>query len=163
MKRPIVPLVLAVLLLPFPLLAVGWSTVASDGSIDEASLAAYATDGAFLQHAAGSILPVVARYNVQNIFGALTDEPPWDNLELGYFDNAAGSAVSATLYRVEKCTGTRVALCTVTSIDSAVPTCRVCTFTHQMDYDDFVYYVEVTVTRNSSTLTPSARTLRLFD
>jgi hypothetical protein len=32
-----------------------------------------------------------------------------------------------------------------------------------MDPDNFLYYVEVTITRNATNLTPSVRTLRLYD
>lgn len=167
MKIPLVLLVLALFLLPLSMSAqgpgAGWTAVASTGAIDEASLTAYETNGSFLQHLAGSVVPVVARYNVTNSLAAFTNTPPWDNLELGYFDNAAGSAVSATLYRVDPCTGNRLALCTVTSIDNALATCRRCTFTQDMDFGNYLFYVEVTVTRNASALTPSARTLRIFD
>lgn len=161
MKSPLVSLVFALLLAPLSLAAqtANWTAVASTGAIDEASLAAYETNGALLQHAAGSVTPIVARYNVDSFI----DEPVWDNLELGYFDNAAGSAVSAVLYRVDPCTGNRVAVCTINSIDSAVATCLRCSFSHQMDFDVYLYYVEVTITRNATNLTPSIRSLRLTE
>lgn len=165
MKNPLVPLALALFLLPLSLSAQTgtWTAVASTGAIDEASLGAYSTNGSFLQHAAGALAPVVARYNVTNTFGGgLTDLPPWNTLELGYFDNAAGSTVTAVLFRVDPCTGTRVALCSIVSADSAVATCEKCMFTQQINFANFLYYVEVTVQRNAANLTPSARTLRIF-
>lgn len=165
MKRLLVPLSLALFLLPFSLAAkTKWTGVPSTGAIDAASLGAYATNGAILQHAAGSIAPVIARYNVTGLWGATSDIPPWDNMELGYFDNAPGSSVTATLYQVDPCTGTRTALCTVTSVDSSFATCATCNFHNTpLHFDDFLYYIEVTITRNSTGLTPSLRSLRLYD
>ena len=164
-KSSLIPLALALFLLPLSLSAQTgtWTAVASTGAIDEASLGAYATNGSFLQHLAGSLVNVVSRYNVTNTFGGgITDLPPWNTLELGYFDNAAGSTVSAVLFRVDPCTGARMVLCSIISADNAVATCQRCTFSQQIDFSNFLYYVEVTVTRNANNLTPSARTLRIF-
>jgi hypothetical protein len=165
MKSPLVPLVLALLLLPLSLSAQTgtWTAVASTGAIDEASLAAYSTNGTFLQHLGASVTNVVARYNVTNTFGGgLTDVPPWNTLELGYFDNAVGSSVTAVLFRVDPCTGARVTLCSIVSTDATTATCQKCNFTQQVNFAAFLYYVEVTVQRNAGNLTPSARTLRIF-
>jgi hypothetical protein len=71
-----------------------------------------------------------------------------------------GSGVSAVMYRVERCTGNRVAVCTINSLDSAAPNCRTCSF-GSIDPDTYLYYIEVTITRNASNLTPSVRTLRI--
>lgn len=165
MKRLLTPLGLALFLLPISLsAATRWTAVPSTGAIDATSLSAYSTSGAILQHALGSTTPVIARYNVTNLFASVTDSPGWDNMELGYFDNAPGSSVSATLYQVNPCTGNRTALCTVTSVDSSVATCASCNFHNTpLHFDNFLYYVEVTITRNSTTLTPSLRSLRLYD
>ncbi len=162
MKSPLVPLTLALLLLPLSLAAQTgpWTAVGSTGVVDESAFGIYAFGSTDLGYnpASASTAPIVARYNVATDFG----DPVWDNLELGYFDNAPGSAVSAVLYRVDRCTGNRVAVCTINSIDSAVATCRTCSF-GSIDPDNFLYYVEVTITRNAANLTPSVRSLRIFD
>ena len=165
MRRLFGSFVLVLFLAPLSLSAQTgtWTAVASTGAIDEASLAAYATSGTFLQHVAGSTTPVVARYNVTNTFGGgLTDLPPWNTLELGYFDNAVGSSVTAVLFQVDPCTGARVSLCSIVSTDATTPICQKCSFTQQVNFANFLYYVEVTVSRNAVNLTPSARTLRIF-
>jgi hypothetical protein len=164
MKRPLFPLVLALLLLPLSLGAQTgpWTAVGSTGVVDESASGIYSFGTTDLSYnpASGSTAPIIARYNVATDFG----DPVWDNLELGYFDNSPGSAVSAVLYRVDKCTGNRIAVCTVNSIDSAVATCLRCNFASQpMNVDNFLYYVEVTITRNATNLTPSVRTLRIID
>ncbi len=140
-----------------------WTAVASSGSIDEASLGAYSVNGSILQHAAGSLVTVVARYNVTNTLGGgVSDLPPWNTLELGYFDIAAGSSVGAALFQIDPCTGNRVLLCVITSADSTAPTCQRCTFAQQINFASFLYYVEVVVARNATNQIPSARTLRIF-
>lgn len=164
MKNLFVSLAVALFLVPLSLSAQTgtWTAVASSGDIDEASLGAFAVNGPILQHAAGSLVTVVARYNVTNTFGGgVSDLPPWSTLELGYFDNAAGSAVSATLFQVDPCTGNRVILCSITSADTTAPNCQRCTFGQQINFANFLYYVEVAISRNSNNLIPSARTLRI--
>jgi hypothetical protein len=166
MKNLFVGLAVALFLVPLSLSAqLGtWTAVASTGSIDETSLAAYQTNGTFLQHVAGSVAPVVARYNVTNTFGGgIDDQPGWQVFELGYADNAAGALVSATLFEVERCTGNRVVICTINSVDNAVPACLQCAFAaNTFDFATNLYYVEVTVSRNANNIFPSARTLRIF-
>ena len=165
MKSRLVPLVLSLLLLPLSLSAQTgtWTAVASSGDIDEASLGIFAVNGAFLNHAPGTVGVVVARYNVTNTFGGgLSDMPGWNTLELGYFDGAAGSQVTATLFQVNPCTGATMLLCAVTSADVAAATCRTCQFNQQINFLNFLYYVEVTVQRNAAALNVSARTLRIY-
>lgn len=164
MKSRLVPLVLALLLLPLSLSAQTgtWTAVASSGDIDEASLGLFAVNGALLQHAAGAVGQVVARYNVTNTYGgAASDVPPWHTLELGYFDGAAASQVTATLFQVNPCTGASQILCIITSVDNAAPTCLTCNF-NQVNFGAFLYYVEVVVQRANNVPNPSARTLRIF-
>lgn len=158
-------LALALFLVPLSLSAQTgtWTAVASSGDIDEASLAAFATNGPILQHLGASVVPIVARYNVTNTLGGgVSDLPPWNTLELGYFDNAAGSTVTAILFQVDPCTGNQIVLCGITGADSAAPTCTRCTFAQQINFANFLYYVEVRVLRNANNIFPSARTLRIF-
>lgn len=140
-----------------------WTAVASSGAIDEASRNDYNTSGPNLSHVAGSLTPIVARYNVTNTFGGGADDTPlWTQLELGYFDNSAGGQVRATLFRVDPCTGLPVMICTVTSVDSSSSTCVPCSITAGFDFSQYLYYVEVAITRTTTGVTPTAKTLRIF-
>jgi hypothetical protein len=105
--------------------------------------------------------PVVARYNVTNTTGQ--EIATWSTLELGYLENSNNAQVSASLYQVDPCSGLRTLICTVTSVNSAVPICRTtCTFDNPIDFGNFLYYVEVIVSRTNNMVNPTANTLRIF-
>lgn len=165
MKNLFVGLAVALFLVPLSLSAQTgtWTAVASSGDIDEAALGIFSVNGASLQHQGASLTNIFARYNVTNTFGGgLTDLPPWSTLELGTFDNTAQGGVRATLFQVDPCTGNLVALCTVGSEDATAPTCQKCSFTPQIDFNKFLYYVEVIIFRSNGAVFPSARTLRIY-
>ncbi len=141
-----------------------WTAVASTGTVDEAAEAFYGfganpTSLGYLGGSA-SLLPVVARYNVTDV--SATGKPVWNTLELGYLENAAGAAVTAQFFQVDPCSGQRTLICGVTSVNSAAPNCVRCTFAQSIDFNLFLYYVEVTVTRNNAALLPTANTLRIL-
>jgi hypothetical protein len=143
-----------------------WTAVASTGTVDESAenFYAFAPNPTTLGYLGGSmsILPVVARYNVTNTSNASGEIAPWNTLELGYFDNANGSVVTAQLFEVDPCTGLRTLICQAQSVNAAASTCVTCTFNAPIDFGNFLYYVEVTITRNNSNLLPTANTLRIF-
>jgi len=154
--------VAAMFLLTLPLAAQTgkWTAVASTGAIDESSKNAYAVTGPFLHHLSTSATDIVARYNVTNTWGGGDlDIPPFAQMQLGYADNSPLGWVKATLFRVDPCTGNTITICTVTSIDNQ--NCVTC-FTGALDFGTKLYFVEVTVHRDDTTVTPNARTLRIF-
>jgi hypothetical protein len=167
MKRVLVSLAVAVAVFAgLPLMAQTgtWTAVASTGVVDESAVGIYAFGTTNLGYnGAGSLNPIVARYNVTNTYGGgVSDVPPWTILELGYFDNNAGSSVTATLFRVNPCTGVQAVLCTVTSFDNAVSTCNSCAFAAgSVNFATNLYYVEVKIGRNAVALNPQALTLRI--
>lgn len=153
----------ALFLTAFPLAAQTgvWTAVASTGAIDDSSLAAYSVGTIGLQHQSGFLTAIIARYNVTNTFGGgIDDTPPWNTLDLGYFDNSNQGQVTASLIQVDPCTGATFTLCSKTSVDNG-SSCVSCSFTAPMDFNRFNYVVEVTVSRSSTAVTPIARTLRL--
>lgn len=141
-----------------------WSEVGSTGSIDEASLGIFAVNGPALQHQAAATGTVFARYNVTNTFGGgLTDAPPWNTLEMTYFDNSVSSAIAAVLLRVDRCTGATTVLCNVSSADSATTACKVCNFpVGSINFANSLYWVEVRLSRGSTAVTPQVIGLRIF-
>lgn len=152
-----------VTILPMAAQTGAWTAVGSDGTLDETSLGIYATNPNALLHLGGATGTVVARYNVTNTFGGgLTDTPPWNTLEMSYFDNSPNSSVSAILYRVNRCSSTIVALCSVTSTDAAAPTCASCNFTAGINFNAFNYVVEVRVSRSVPNVTPQLFSVRVF-
>lgn len=147
-----------------------WTAVANTGAMDETAtgIFAFITDGpgtpAGLRYlpASASLAPVIARYNVTN-----PDEAnlvlPWTQLELGATDTGATMAVTASLVRVNACTGAAVVVCTVTSLNSATPVCNRCTFAAgAVNFATNLYYVEVRLTRTTAASNPIAHTLRIF-
>jgi hypothetical protein len=143
-----------------------WTNVASDGSVDETNYTPvnFAFSGPALGFLGASINPtIVAHYNVTNLAGA--SNPAWTSLELGAIDTsgAAGNQVTATLIRVSPCTGQQVAICTTTSVTNTTGICTRCLFAaNTFDFTQFLYYVEVKVSRTASTVTEQAVTLRIF-
>jgi len=91
--------------------------------------------------------------------------PAWTTLELGAIDSSAvaGNQVTATLIRVTRCTGAQLAICTATSVTSTTGACTPCTFPgNTFDFNNFLYYVEVKISRTASTVSELATTLRIF-
>lgn len=157
--------VLALFLAALPLAAQSgvWTAVGSTGTIDEASLPIYAVNTNNLTFLGASTGTVVARYNVTNTFGGgLTDAPPWTTLEMTYFDIAATSSVSATLFRVNRCTNAFSVVCGVASVDATAPTCVSCNFpAGAINFATDSYVVEVRLSRTAAPL-PQLFSLRIF-
>ena len=158
--------VLALLLAVVPVTAQqqAWTAVGSTGAVDEASLGLYATNIASLGFQPNPVGSVVARYNVTNAFGGgLTDTPPWNLLEMTYFDNSPSSVVSAALFEVDRCTGAVTVLCSMNSFDAAGNTCNRCTFAAgTINFATSNYFVEVRVSRSVNTVNPQLIALRIF-
>lgn len=153
-----------------------WTAVASTGTVDEASLNAYAfgtvlpTDFGF--RPATPSTSVLARYNVTNTFdnNGNPNIPGWHILELGAVAPTL-SNVTASLFQVERCSGriipppggpANAPLCSVTINNTPVATCRTCQFAGPVDFTTFLYFVEVKVSRPIVNLQPRAFTLRIF-
>lgn len=153
-----------------------WTAVASTGAVDELSLNDYAfgtsrpSDFGFRVNSPG--LRLTARYNVTNTFdnNANPNVPNWHTLELGAVAPLA-SSVSASLFQIERCTGKIIPppgtppntpLCRVTINNIPAETCRVCQFAGPVDFTNFLYFVEVEITRPNANLQPRAFTLRVF-
>lgn len=166
MNRAIVRLaVFALFLAAVPVTAQqGWTAVGSTGTLDEASLGLYATNLASLGFQPAPTGSVVARYNVTNAFGGgFTDTPPWNALEMTYFDNSVNSSVSAVLFQVNRCTGAISVVCSVNSVDNAANTCQTCGFAAgSINFLNSMYFVEVRVSRNVNTVNPQLIGLRIF-
>ena len=144
-----------------------WTSVCSAGAtIDESSLRAYQVDGSSLFHIGTGqfrLKDVIARYNVTNTEIPDTPLPAWTLMELGFFDPGPMSFVTATLFAVDPCTGQRHPICgPITSFDSAIPDCIRCSIIEPIDFILRLYYVEVLVHRDVTTVEPRANTLRIF-
>ena len=170
---------------------VPWTAVASTGTVDEsafvggapifafgpqlfpAALYPPSVTGAGYNPASASLSRIILRYNVTNTFetGPLgPTRPPWQFLELGS-TAPQGSAVTATLFRVRPCNGAQAIICSVTNTNQALPPppnppgiCKICQFTMgTIDFANELYYVEVVLSRNATTVpSPAAHTLRIF-
>ncbi|HTG33246.1 MAG TPA: hypothetical protein VLB76_09965 [Thermoanaerobaculia bacterium] len=147
------------LLFPFAASAVDWTAVGSTGAIDEGSLAVYATNDASLFFASGTTGNIISYFNVVNNSG--TDTPPWTTLDLTSKDGSANSNVTAVLYRVPKCSGSALAVCSALSSEtSTTPVCTSCS-TGQLDFANNAYFIKVLVDRSAITASPAFYGLRL--
>lgn len=141
-----------------------WTAVGSSGVVDEESLKNFAfgtSDIAFVAGATGTV--VVARYNVTNTFdnNANPNKPGWTTLEMGSHA-PLNTIIEAKLYQVARCDQQQTLLCTARNRSNDTP-CAKCTINGTIDFTNNLYYVEVTLNRNS-TQNPSPRmfTLRLL-
>ena len=152
----------ALLAAPAASFASHWTSVCSDGAIDESTVSNFAFSNASLTFASLKTGSVFARYNVTNTSVPGDNTPPYTTLQLGSLDTSTGS-VTATLYEVTPCTGAIVAICTVTSTTQSTADCNTCTFPNTtFNFSANLYYVIVTLSRTSSTPTTQANTLRIY-
>lgn len=146
---------------------VPWTAVASTGVVDDDSLARYEAIGSRITYRATSqsVDPITIRYNVTNL-SLGQPIPGWTQLELGSAVPAAGGVVSATLFRVDPCTGEQQEICTTTNDGiNAVGVCKICQFpANAINFSPmagYLYYVRVTLDRADQPNPPSVYTLRL--
>jgi hypothetical protein len=143
-----------------------WTSVASTGAIDEGDLGIYAFTDARVSYLPGSasLNPLDIRYNVVNTFdnNANPATPLWNTLELGS-SAPAGSVVTATLYRVRPCDGFQEIICVATN-NGGGTNCRTCQIAaaNQLNFAQYLYYIRVTLSRNTAGVNPMASTLRLY-
>jgi hypothetical protein len=139
-----------------------WTAVGSTGTVDPQQVNLFAvTNGTRLGFAGGTGNTIVARFNVTNTWG-ISDTPPWTTLEVGAL-NSSLNPVTATLYRVDPCTGVRNQICRATNdIAGSTGVCVSCQFpNNSFNFANFLYYVEVSISRTTTTGTPQLSTLRI--
>lgn len=145
-----------------------WTAVGSTGTVDPASPLWGVFGGTRLGFSASggsSAGTIVSRFNVTNTYGGFDDDsPPWTTLEVGAVNTSVFDTVTGRLYRVDPCSGTRTLICTATnSSASSSGACTSCTFSNTtFNFGNFLYYVEVSITRTTGTGTPQHATLRIF-
>ena len=140
---------LCLLLVAFPAAAqMDWSIVGSGGLVDEDSLTLYEYSGGRIKFKSGAIGTITVRYPVTAYGNANGLQPPWDTLKLTSEDNSALGEVKAKLVQVDECSGAEETLCEVTG--SGGPGCAICLFPPDIDFTVFSYYIEGTLTRNTT-------------
>jgi hypothetical protein len=143
-----------------------WTAVGSTGTVNPPQVALFTVfNGTRLGFTAGGTIPntLLARFNVTNTWGGFqSDAPPWTLLEVGALNTSTADPVSATLYRVNTCTGVRTAICTATNtLGSSTGACVSCSFSSgTFNFTSFLYYVEVSITR-ADNASPQLSTLRI--
>ncbi len=139
-----------------------WTAVGSTGTVEPTQVGLFATfGGTRLGFSGGTGNTIVARFNVTNTWG-ISDTPPWTTLEVGAL-NSALNPVTATLYQVNPCTGVRTQICkAVNDIAGTTGACVSCPFpSNTFNFANFLYYVEVSISRSATTSTPQLSTLRI--
>jgi hypothetical protein len=126
-----------------------WSMVGSCGEIDESSLTLYEYTGARLQFKSGQTGTITVRYPVTAYGNANSLQPIWDVLRLTAIDDSASGSVTAKLISVDECSGAEEEMCSVSG-GGSTPSCAICIFPPDIDFEFFSYYVEGTVTRSST-------------
>ena len=87
--------------------------------------------------------------------------PSWQYLILSRTNNSALGSVTARLMRVSHCSGDEEQMCS-TGGSGAASGCSHCLFNPgELDFSDNSYYIEVTLTRSSTSATPVVNTVAL--
>lgn len=139
-----------------------WTAVGTTAVIDETSVPLYELNPPYIHFKAGAVGVINAYFNVTDTSGAGTGVTTWNTLQISYFDNAAPSQVSATLYQLDKCNGTVTPLCTVIGPDVTANSCKECTFSNVIDFNRYDYWVTAVLYRSSSALDPKLFGVRIF-
>lgn len=140
-----------------------WTGAGPTAVIDEQSLGIYFANPQYIGFSpAAGTGDIIAYYNVTDT--TASGNPPWNTLELGYFDNSANSQVTARLIQLNPCNGNLNVLCTVTSTDSGAISCSRCQFAAgSVNFNaGFTYYVSVTINRTSTAVAPKLFGVRVF-
>jgi hypothetical protein len=144
-----------------------WANAVSGCAIDEADLSEYVV-GKSLSHRAATIKTIVSRCNVENLplsppaFGG---DP--NGLELVYRDPDGPGTAYQVIAKLQQLTnsGAVVTLATVDSNTEAIASPAFQTqfklFSHDFDFDNNAYYVEVIVFRTNAQRVPAAAIVRL--
>jgi hypothetical protein len=136
-----------------------WSLPGATGDVDPSS-AAHAFFGPGLTFASGVTGTIKVRYGIQNIYDADVT-PSWQYLILSRANNSALGSVTARLMRVDHCSGDEEQMCS-TGGSGEASGCSRCLFNPgELDFSDNSYYIEVTLTRSSTTATPVVNTVAL--
>lgn len=144
-----------------------WSMPASAGVVDAgtASIGVYDFIEASFGVRSDSVATVEARYPVTNTMGSATDiSPAWTTMQIAVTDQwTTGGSVTATLYEVDKCTGTETQLCSITSSETDQDVhCQTCTFTGGLDFANNAYYVHASVAKTTSGIDPRLWQLAIY-
>ena len=144
-----------------------WSAAGSTGIPDSGSATSglWEFSGPTVQIPSNMISTQKIRYPITNTVGSSNDiSPAWTTLEMAYADNSstAGSVV-ARLFNVEKCSNTVTEMCSITSTDGdGSLTCSTCTFSGGFDFANYVYWVEVVITKTDLPADPKLHEVAVY-
>jgi hypothetical protein len=153
--------------------APAWTSAATAGSIMETAslnrVAVTQESTAGITFGANRAGTIKVRYNVVNTAvlpgGQSTGLPPWTTFEMADVIPAGGAAVTASLYKLAKCGDIPVLICQINGAVNPLVKCDTCAFAAgAFDYFNFIYYVEVTLTRPSNAVAaPKLYSLRVYN
>jgi hypothetical protein len=153
---------LCLFLFAFPLAAsnMDWSMIGAGGAIDESSLTLFEHTGARVQFKSGQTGTITVRYPVTAYGNTNGLQPPWDVLRLTAIDDSASGSVTAKLIAVDECSGEEEQLCSVSG-GGTTPSCSICIFPPDIDFQFFSYYIEGTLVRTSTSANEALVTVSL--
>jgi hypothetical protein len=157
--------ILALLLaLPAAAQSYDWSNTGSAGNFLNNSFFSASASGPTLKFNSFSTGTIVKRYLVTNTFGSATSSiPGWTTLRAAFTDTSANGSVVIKLFKVAKCDNTETQLCEIDSSDAAGVQCASCALASSSDVDfaNFSYWVEVTLSRTSTSASEQIHSVAL--
>ena len=137
-------------LMSHPVSAATWSASASVCQPSERSAGLYQFDGSHFSFSGSNTGEILARCHVTNLMDS--GAPAWNTMVVGYKDpdgTGIDYQVTAQLSRVDKASGSSTILKTFSSnsfVDKG-NTSHNTSFTHTFDFDNYAYFVTLTLDR----------------
>lgn len=159
-------LALLVLALPAAAQTMDWNMAGSAGNVDEqaANAGLYAYTGTNAHFRGANFGQIVLRYPVTNTYGSFGSTiPPWTTMELAAIDSGANGFVQARLMQVDRCSNVENAIAIIVSNDgeNGVVACETAAVAG-IDFGNYIYYIEVTLSRNNGNAQASLQSLALY-
>ena len=154
MKKHLVVMATLLFLMAVPASAQYWGVPGSTGDVDESAASIYEKTGASLKFKSASTGTIVARYP---IWSPVSANPGWTALGVAF----GGPGVSVRVIELSHCLRFEDEIASQTFTATDQNSCEPLSISHTWDFANYSYYVEVTLTRGSTSTNPQLHQLHL--
>lgn len=156
MKRALILIAATLFLLAaVPASAQYWGVPGSAGDIDDASQSLFDTDGPTLKFKTGQTGTIIARYPV---YSPVSSNPGWTDVAVNY----TGSGISVKLIGLLYCNKFTSTVSSETLPSGESNSCEgVSIPASTLDFSQWTYYVEVTLTRGTTATDPQVHQIHM--
>lgn len=131
-----------------------WGVPGSVGIIDEGSTSLYEFSGAALKFKSGQTGTIVARYPITS---NVSSNPAWTTLAIAY----SNPGLTVRVIELGHCLGFEDEIAATTISSGDANSCTNLSISHTWDFSNYSYYVEVSLTRSTTSADPRLLHLNL--